>query len=214
VPHDRVFLDLVATARKPADPAAPGEEVYSCQATELMRAAPEWVPPWDLRQYVLDVRSGNAGVGATIRSVLVGAFNEYQDFSRRHLPTRLRIRGGLRFPFIHGTQHKTPQETLDLRPGELVEVKSKDEIVQTLDSTNRNRGMTFDAEMLKYCGRQARVLRRVERIIDEQTGRMMHLRSPCIILQDVICASDYHRLCPRGIYPYWREIWLRRVSDQ
>ena len=214
VPPGRVPLDLVATTRKPADPAAPGEEVYSCQATELLRAAPEWVPPWDLRQYVLDVRSGNARLLTVLRSVGVGAFNEYQDLSRRLLPRPLRIRGGMRFPFIRGTLRKTPHEILNLRPGELVEVKSKDEIVQTLDTTNRNRGMTFDPEMLKYCGRQARVLRRVERIIDEKTGRMLDLRSPCIILEDVICTSDYHRLCPRGIYPYWREIWLRRVPNQ
>jgi hypothetical protein len=214
VPPGRVPLDLVATTRKPADPAAPGEEVHSCQATELMRAAPDWVPPWDLRQYVLDVRSGNASLGATVRSVLVGAFNEYQDVSRRLLPGPLRIRGGMRFPFIQGTLRRTPHETLDLRPGELVEIKSKDEIVQTLNSANRNRGMTFDPEMLKYCGRQARVLRRVERIIDEKTGKMLHLKNPCIILEDVICTSDYHRLCPRGIYPYWREIWLRRVPNQ
>jgi hypothetical protein len=212
VPPGRVSLDLVATTRKPADPAAPDEEVYSCQATELMRAAPEWIPPWDLKQYVLDVRSGNARLGATVRSVLVGAFNEYQDFSRRHLPAPLRIRSGRRVPLIQGQQRKTPHETLDLRPGELVRVKPIEAIIETLDTNNRNRGMTFDAEMKKYCGRQARVQRRVERIIDEKTGRMLHLRNPCIILQDVICTSDYHRVCPRGIYPYWREIWLERVE--
>jgi hypothetical protein len=212
VPPGRVALDLAATTRKPADPAAPGEEVYSCQATELPRAAPQWIPPWDLRQYVLDVRSGNASLGTTVRSVLVGAFNEYQDFSRRHLPAPLRIRLGRRFPFIQGQQRKTPQETLDLRPGELVRVKPIEAIIETLDTNNRNRGMTFDPEMKKYCGRQARVLRRVDRIIDEKTGRMLHLKNPCIILQDVICTSDYHRLCPRGIYPYWREIWLERVE--
>ena len=72
--------------------------------------------------------------------------------------------------------------------------------------------MSFDAEMLKYCGRQARVLRRVEQIIDERSGKMMRFKNPCIILEDVICTSDYHRLCPRGIYPYWREIWLERVE--
>jgi hypothetical protein len=211
VPPGRVPLDLVAATRKPADPAAPGEEVYSCQATELLRAAPEWVPPWDLRQYVLDVRSGNARLLTMLRSVGVGAFNEYQDLSRRLLPGPLRIRGGMRFPFIQGKQQKTPQETLDLQPGELVRVKPIEQIVETLDTANRNRGMTFDPEMLKYCGRQARVLRRVERIIDEKTGKMLHLPNPCIILEDVICTSDYHRLCPRGIYPYWREIWLERV---
>src|SRR6266540_4044658 len=81
----------------------------------------------------------------------------------------------------------------------------------TVDANNRNRGMSFDAEMLKYCGRQARVLRRVDRIIDEPSGRMMRLKNPCIILEDVICTSGVHRLCPRAIYPYWREIWLQRV---
>jgi hypothetical protein len=211
VPPGCTRLELMAATRKAADPTAPGEEAFSCQATELMRAAPHWIPPWNVKQYVIDVRSGNAGLLATVRSVAVGAFNEYQDFSRRFLPRLLRIRGGRRFPLIQGQQRKTPQETLDLQPGELVRVKRKEEIVRTLDTSNRNRGMTFDAEMLKYCGRQARVLRRVERIIDEKTGKMLHLRNPCIILEDVICTSDYHRLCPRGIYPYWREIWLERV---
>jgi hypothetical protein len=211
VPPGRTRLELMAATRKAADHTAPGEEAFSCQATELMRAAPQWIPPWNVKQYVLDVRSGNAGLLATVRSVAVGAFNEYQDFSRRFLPRPLRIRGGRRFPFFRGQQRRTPQETLDLQPGELVRVKRKEEIVRTLDTNNRNRGMTFDPEMLKYCGRQARVLRRVERIIDEKTGKMLHLRNPCIILEDVICTSDYHRLCPRGIYPYWREIWLERV---
>jgi hypothetical protein len=211
VPPGCTHLQLMAATRKAADHTAPGEEAFSCQATELLRAAPRWIPPWDVKQYVLDVWSGNASLLATVRSVAVGAFNEYQDLSRRFLPRPLRIRGGRRFPVIHGKQRKTPQETLDLRPGELVRVKRKEEIVKTLDTNNRNRGMTFDSEMLKYCGRQARVLRRVERIIDERTGKMLHLRNPCIILEDVICTSDYHRLCPRGIYPYWREIWLERV---
>jgi hypothetical protein len=211
VPPGCTRLELMAATRKAADHTDPGEEAFSCQATELMRAAPQWIPPWDIKQYVLDVRSGNAGLLTTARSLAVGAFNEYQDLSRRFLPRPLRIRGGRRFPFIHGKQRKTPQETLDLRSGELVRVKHKEEIVKTLDANNRNRGMTFDPEMLKYCGRQARVLRRVERIIDEKTGKMLHLRNPCIILEDVICTSDYHRLCPRGIYPYWREIWLERV---
>jgi hypothetical protein len=195
---------LLAATRK-------DDERYSCQATELLRAAPTRVPPWDVRQYLLDVTSGNSGVLATAWSVAVGVFNEYQDFSRRYVPKWLRIHRGKRFPFIDGSLQKTPLEALDLQPGELVRVKSKEEIVATLDTRNRNRGMSFDAEQLKYCGRTARVLRRVNRIIDEPTGRMMELKNPCIILEDVICTSDFHRQCPRGIYPYWREIWLERV---
>jgi hypothetical protein len=202
---------LTAAARRPPDSAAPGEERYACQATELLRAAPERIPSWDARQYLQDVRSGNAGALATIRTVCVGLFNEYQDLSRRLLPRPLRIRDGRRYPFIEGNLKKTPIETLDLQPGDLVRVKSKEEIVRTLDTDNTNRGMSFDGEMVRYCGQQARVLRRVEQIIDEQSGRMLRFKNPCIVLEAVTCTGAYHRQCPRGIYPYWREIWLERV---
>ena len=205
-------IELVARAHNHGVADSSGQETFTCQATELIRAAPERIPSWDFRQYVLDVRSGNATTLAMIRSVCVGLFNEFQDLSRKVLPERLRLWGGKRFPFIEGRLKKTPEASLGLQPGELVRVKSKEAIVQTLDVHNRNRGMSFDAEMLKYCGRQARVLRRVEQIIDERSGKMMRFKNPCIILEDVICTSDYHRLCPRGIYPYWREIWLERVE--
>jgi hypothetical protein len=132
---------LTAATRRPADPTAPEEERYACQATELLRAAPEWIPPWDARQYVRDVRSGNAGALAMIRTVAIGAFNEYQDASRRLVPRRLRIRDGHRYPFIEGCLEKTPVQRLDLQPGERVRVKRKEEIVATLDGENANRGM-------------------------------------------------------------------------
>ena len=83
---------LIAATRRPPDPAAPGEERYACQATELLRAAPERIPSWDARQYLQDVRSGNAGALATIRTVCIGLFNEYQDLSQRLLTGPLRIR--------------------------------------------------------------------------------------------------------------------------
>jgi hypothetical protein len=203
---------LMAATHKGADAASSSEEAFSCQATELMRAALERIPSWDVRQYALDVRSGNASALAMMRALFVGLFNEFQDFSSRFLPRRVLIRGGKRFPFIEGKLEKTPEQTLGLQPGELVRVKSKDAIVRTLDTNNNNRGMLFDVEMLKYCGRQARVLRRVERIIDEKSGAMIQFKNPCIILEGVTCTGDYHRQCPRGIYPYWREIWLERVE--
>ena len=104
-----------------------------------------------------------------------------------------------------------PAPRIGLQPGDVVRIKSKDQIISTLDTTNRNRGMTFDAEMLKYCGCEATVLRRVERIIDEDSGKMLHFKNPCIVLEGVVCSGDFHRVCPRSIYPYWREIWLERV---
>ena len=51
--------------------------------------------------------------------------------------------------------------------------------------------------MLEYCGRQARVLRGVERIIDEPSGRMVEFKNPCIVLEDVIVpATIGSAACP------------------
>jgi hypothetical protein len=67
--------------------------------------------------------------------------------------------------------------------------------------------------MLPYCGGIYRVLRRVNRIVDEKTGRIIQMKNSCIVLEGVVCRSDFHRLCPRAIYPYWRESWLKRAVE-
>jgi hypothetical protein len=191
-----------------------GEELYSCQATELLRATTKDIPFWEPGQYVHDVTSGNATVPSVMRGLLVGFFNKFQQVNARLLPRFPLIRGGRRYPFVEGTvEGETPKSLLNLQPGELVEVKSKEEIFATLDDRDRNRGLRYDSEMLKYSGRRGRVLRRVEHIIDEGTGKMLHIKGDCIILDGVICTGDYHRSCPRSIYPYWREIWLKRVEQ-
>jgi hypothetical protein len=75
--------------------------------------------------------------------------------------------------------------------------------------------MYWDAELVPYCGGTYTVQKRVSKLIDEKTRRMVEMKTPCIVLDNVICQARYseHRmLCPKGMYPYWREIWLERVS--
>jgi hypothetical protein len=199
--------------------SADQEPIYTCQATELRNFTSEmrW---WDPRQYVRDVRSGNlsSGLGdntrgqrvldvilSTIRvihALTITFFNRERQNHQKSL-----------YPFIVGTLEKTPIERTDLQPGELVQVRSKEEIIATLDRQNKNRGLLFDSEMLPYCGHIYRVLRRVHHIVDEKNGKMMHMQYPCIVLEGVYCRSDYHRLCPRAIYSYWREGWLKRATQ-
>jgi hypothetical protein len=112
---------------------------------------------------------------------------------------------------------KTPALNLNLQPGELVQVRPKDAIMQTLNSDLRNRGLGFDVEMVPYCENgKFQVLRRIERIINEKTGRMMTLPNPCIVMDGVVCSGNYSKnrmFCPRAVYPYFREIWLTRVDE-
>jgi hypothetical protein len=188
-----------------------GAQRYRCQATDI----PSATEPLRFRQadqYVRDLQ--NWSLRKILRGLVIEVFNLWQAFSKRHLPEALLIAGGNTYPFVIGELNKgeTPSAKLDLRPGDLVRIKSREEIVATLDQTNRNRGLSFDGEMSNYCGRTARVRARVNRLIDESTGEMIDINSDCIILEGVVCAADYHRFCSRAIYPYWREIWLEKID--
>jgi len=187
-----------------------GATLYRCAATEVLRASSP-LPPHEPGQYIADVRSGNYRLLYVIRGLLVLFFNQFQALSRK-LPRWLRIADGLPYPFFRGTGPGPKAEPLGLQPGDLVEVKSKDEIMAALGPNSKNRGLIFDGEMLQFCGRRARVLKTVEKIIEEHTGRMIRLRD-CVILDQVTCVGRYHRFCPRAIHTYWREAWLRRVDE-
>jgi len=201
---------LERATRKEAD--ADGTERFSCQATEMLRAAPGRIRFWHLDQYVADLKTRNVGLFTLVRGILFHLFNVYQDRSRRILPHWLQIKGGLAWGFVKGRAvGRTPTARLDLQVGEVVRIKSKDEITPTLDSKRLNRGMGFDEEMARYCGRTARVIGRVERCIDDRTGRLLTMKNPCIVLEGVVCGGAYHDNCPREFVPFWREIWLERV---
>jgi hypothetical protein len=202
---------LVERAQK--EPFEDGEPRYSCQATEMLRATPQRLFRRDLDQYRDDITSGNAGALRVVQSFLVDVFNRYQDLSKRFVPRALRIRGGLHWGFLEGgvVSGRTPTQHLDLVPGELVRIKSREEILATLNGDLLNRGMGFDAEMSRFCGRTARVKARATRCVDERTGRMLTMKNPCIILEDIVCEGAFNANCPREFVCWWREIWLERV---
>ena len=130
-----------------------------------------------------------------------------------------KLTGGVPYPWRGGTipaGAPTPVSNLNLQPGELVRVKSYEQILATIDGHRGNRGIAWDAEMVPFCGKTFRVQTRVERFISEKNGKMVGLRTPAVILEDVFCRSRYSDCrmhCPRSIYTWWREIWLERVKE-
>ena len=206
--------------------APPGRQPrYSCQATELLHFT-EPLKWWDARQYVETYRSGNA----SFRTIVSGAFYLFYCYTlakrpgigppARWLYDRFQaLWGGIAFPRRTGSVlagEPTPRHDLDLRPGDFVRVKRYEEILATLDTTGFNRGLRFDAELVPYCGKVYRVRTRVEKFINEKTGKMQQLKTPAVILEGVYCRSHYSGqriFCPRSIYCWWREIWLERVHD-
>ncbi len=201
-----------------------GAPTYVCQATQVPYATTPlaW---WDVRQYFEDYWSGNVGLGRIFSGLI---YSTYYHLSQAGIGLGRAMRwfynkfhpiwGGTLFPRKPGLIPEgkpTPSGTLNLQPGELVRVKSHEEILKTVDSGNKNRGMYWDAELVPYCGGTYQILKRVTKIIDEKTGKMVEMKSPCIVLDSVVCQARYSQcrmLCPKEMYPYWREIWLERVA--
>ncbi len=196
-------------------------EVYRCQATQLLTYT-EPLKWWDVRQYARDVFINRQPVGEMIAAFAFSVFRKVVDIGIGYRVliglydwVAARV-GGKPYPIRTGRCAKTPTAILDLKPGELVRVKPYHEILATLDRNSRNRGLWFDAEMVRYCGGTYRVVKRVRRILDEKTGKMLSFSNPCIVLNDVYCRATktkYRLFCPRSNLTYWREIWLERVSE-
>jgi hypothetical protein len=202
-----------------------GDVRYSCQATELLNYTTplRW---WDARQYVDSYRSGNRTLPEIARGFLylsyyygTLAFSDRWGRPARWLYNRIQaITGGIPFPRLKGTipvGQPTPRRDLGLRPGDLVRVKSYPEILATLDVRLSNRGLSFDAELVPFCGKVFRVSACVERFVDEKTGQLRRMKTPAVILEGVNCKGLYsakRMFCPRSIHLWWREIWLERAS--
>jgi hypothetical protein len=213
---------VVRRARAPGQETA-ADPVWVCQTTALYEATTllKW---WDVRQYVRDVTSGNHTAWHMVQLLTAAAYRHFVRFGPGYsLKIAFynwfqRLHGGKPFPIVPAqieTGQPTPTAVLNLKPGEWVEVLSAEEIGATINRDDMNRGMRYDMEMVKYSGEKHRVEMRVDRLINEQTGRMMTMKSPCIQLEDVYCRAECTggRIgCPRASNTYWREIWLRRTE--
>jgi hypothetical protein len=198
----------VATRREGSSEVKPA---YVCQATELSDAT-SFVSAHTPQMWINDVRSGNATIRAALAGIAILALAKLRRATAR-LPRSLRVRSRRLWPELKPTGEMREYPPLNLQPGELVEVRSQQEIEATLDPDNR-RGPHFHSGMLLDCGTRARVVGRVDRIIDERTGRMLNLRGDCVVLEGVWCEGNHQALCRRKIYSFWREAWLRRVENK
>lgn len=98
------------------------------------------------------------------------------------------------------------------REGEMVKIRSLEEIKATLDSAGRCEGLQFMPGMQKYCGRQAWVMKKVHMMFDERLWKMVKIRH-AYILRGIICdGRDVFdgEGCDRSCYFFWKDKWLNK----
>ena len=172
----------------------------TCQVTELMKATTP-LPLWDPRRHYWDITSRTYKPKEHITYILGGI---YRKTIKRLIGKIIKRKAAPTPPLI--------AERLDLQPGELVEVKSADEIRATLNQEGKTRGLFFMPGMWEYCGRRLRVIQPIERMMSEKTGEIRAL-SQTVILEGVTCNGKAHGGCQRGCYVFWKDTWLRRVNE-
>lgn len=95
--------------------------------------------------------------------------------------------------------------------GDWVEVRSKEEILATLDDKGQLEGMPFMPEMFRFCGERFQVYKRAHKTCDTVfpvRGRRVHRA----VHLNTRCDGSAHGGCQAGCLIFWKEAWLKPVN--
>jgi len=102
--------------------------------------------------------------------------------------------------------------TTSLKAGDLVRVRSRQEIEATLDNWKELKSCAFLEYMWRYCDTTQRVLQPMERYLDERDYRVKKCNG-IVILEGVICHGTLvPGGCDRCCHLFWREEWLEKIG--
>ena len=111
------------------------------------------------------------------------------------------------------TDHSISHKPLNLKAGECVRVRTKEEIQATLNPWNELEGCAFISAMWQYCGTTQRIFKLVERFVDERDYRVKYVLG-VVLLEGVNCnGTSFYGKCDRTCFFFWREEWLERLQE-
>jgi len=99
-----------------------------------------------------------------------------------------------------------------LGAGDWVEVRSKAEILATLDANGRLDNLPFMPEMFEYCGQRFRVWKRAHKTCDTVNRTGGRRLSDAVHLENARCSGKAHGGCEAACLLFWKEAWLKRVG--
>src|SRR3954468_2904132 len=91
--------------------------------------------------------------------------------------------------------------------GDWVQIRSKEEILKTLDEKGQLEDLPFMPEMLKYCGQRFQVHKRAHKTCDTVRPVRSRRLSQTVHLP-IRCDGSGHDGCQAGCLIFWKEKWL------
>lgn len=102
------------------------------------------------------------------------------------------------------------QNSLGLRAGDWVVVRTKQEILDTLDKSGRLDGLPFQPEMFAFCGRKLQVSKVAHKTCDTTDHRTGGRRMFDTVHLRARCDGSLHDGCQADCVFFWKEAWLKR----
>jgi len=103
--------------------------------------------------------------------------------------------------------------SIELRVGDWVEVRGKEEILRTLDKNGQLDGLPFMPEMFAFSGRRFRVYKRAHKTCDTVNDFKGRSMKDAVHLEGVRCNGQSHGGCDAECLIFWKTVWLRRSAD-
>ena len=102
---------------------------------------------------------------------------------------------------------------MKLRAGDWVEVRSRDEILRSLDERGRLQGLPFMPQMFEFCGQRFRVYKRAHKTCDTVNPIRSRWLANAVHLQ-LRCDGKAYGGCQAACLLFWKEVWLKRVENE
>jgi hypothetical protein len=99
-----------------------------------------------------------------------------------------------------------------VRAGDWVEVRSKEEILRSLDCNGRLEGLPFMPQMLEFCGQRFRVYKRAHKACDTVNLEISSRRLAKAVHLETRCNGKAYGGCQAACLIFWKEAWLKPVT--
>jgi hypothetical protein len=104
-------------------------------------------------------------------------------------------------------------ERIELNAGDFVRVRSLEDIQSTLNSFKELKGCAFIDDMKQYCGTVQRVLKPVERFLDERDYQVKKAKGILLLENNYCQGTLVFGRCDRSCLLFWREEWLEKITE-
>src|SRR4051812_39138383 len=102
---------------------------------------------------------------------------------------------------------------MSMKSGDWVEVRSKEEILRSLDKNGRLEGLPFMPQMFEYCGRRLKLYKRAHKTCDT-VNPIAGRRLANSVHLETRCDGQAYGGCQAACLIFWKEAWLRPVEKK